>query len=49
MLLVSTELIYCKLNTIQFVVNSVTYHITEPSPEPSHILTVEIAILESKI
>lgn len=30
---------------IQFIVNSVTYHITEPSSEPLHILTVEIAIL----
>lgn len=38
-------MIYRILKPIQFIVNSVTYHITEPSSEPLHILTVEIAIL----
>lgn len=40
-----TEMICCILKPIQFIVNSVTYHITEPSSEPLHILIVEIAIL----
>lgn len=40
-----TEMIHRTLKRTQFIVNSVTHHIIEPSSEPLHLLTVEIAIL----